>query len=211
MSTVDDKTEALASQWLNLDINPQTRNEIQKLLDSKSYAELEERLSSRIAFGTAGLRSSMKAGFAHMNDVTVLQASQGLVKYLKNNSNLQSPSIVVGYDHRHHSQRFAEITASAALLQGFTVYYLGSVSILSQDSVTLSPSLGSGCATDTKTGVVHTPLVPFSVDKYGAQGGVMITASHNPANDNGYKVYYGNGCQIIPPHDSGISASIEEN
>lgn len=127
----------------------------------------------------------MGAGFALMNDVTVLQASQGLASYV------QSGSVVIGHDHRMNSQRFARITAVAFLNAGFTVYYL-------------SESLRD-------RGMVPTPFVPFAIGHYGASCGVMITASHNPALDNGYKVYASNGCQIIPPMDAEISASIMNN
>ncbi|EGV65205.1 hypothetical protein CANTEDRAFT_120860 [Yamadazyma tenuis ATCC 10573] len=188
MDASDKQTvDKLVQQWLEFDINPKTRNEILELQKSGDYETLHKKLFKRIAFGTAGLRSSMEAGFSHMNDVTVLQAAQGLIAYLTKNG---GDSIVIGYDHRFNSQRYAELTASVAILKGFTVYYLGSTTCLSY---------------------VHTPLVPFAIDHYKASAGVMVTASHNPANDNGYKVYYGNGCQIIPPIDHGIAQSIEQN
>lgn len=130
----------------------------------------------------------MAAGFSRMNDLTVLQASQGLATYVKKNiQNALARGIVVGHDHRHHSARFAELTQLAFVQLGFKVYNLG---------------------------LCHTPLVPFGVDHYNACVGVMVTASHSPARDNGYKVYLADGrpaCQIIPPHDSGIAASIEQN
>lgn len=124
----------------------------------------------------------MEAGFSRMNNVTVLQLSQGLAAYILQQKHT-SPSIVIGHDHRHNSSIFAQITALAFILKGIQVYYLG-------------PE------------VVATPLVPFAVDSLSLSCGVMITASHNPALDNGYKVYWQNGCQIIPPHDSNIQNSI---
>lgn len=202
MSIDRENIDKLVEAWLAVDVNEQSRQEIQALQKNGDYDVLDKKLSTRIAFGTAGLRSSMESGFAHMNDVTILQASQGLVKYLLDRL---GSSLVVGYDHRHHSQRYAEITASVALSQGFTVYYLGNVSELSDES----DAAGFSASADRL--YVHTPMVPFGIDFYGASGGVMVTASHNPARDNGYKVYYGNGCQIIPPHDVGIAASIDEN
>lgn len=201
--TIDQvKIDKLVDQWLAIDVNEITRNEILQLQKDKNYDILNRKLSTRIAFGTAGLRSSMESGFAHMNDVTILQASQGLIDYLLEQN---GDSIVVGYDHRFHSQRFAEITASVALTRGFTVYYLGNVEILSEESDL------ANFDKDADRLYVHTPMVPFGIDHFGASGGVMVTASHNPAKDNGYKVYYGNGCQIIPPHDLGIAAKIEQN
>lgn len=190
--------DTLVEQWVRLDPNEETRKEILDLQRAGKYDILDSKLLTRIAFGTAGLRSSMQLGFAHMNDVTIMQASQGLVAYLEH---LESPSIVVGYDHRFHSHRFAEITASVALTRGFTVYYLGGEEFSEETSG----------RKEVRPEYVHTPLVPFSIDHYGASAGVMVTASHNPAQDNGYKVYYGNGCQIIPPHDDGIAASIGQN
>lgn len=192
--------DRLVAQWLSVDINEASRREISALQEAGRYDQLEAKLAKRIAFGTAGLRSSMEPGFAHMNDVTVLQASQGLVRYVVLNG---GTSIVVGYDHRHHSQRFGELTATVALAAGLKVYYLGSVSALSAESA-------PGSVSEDRL-YVHTPLVPFGIDHYGASAGVMVTASHNPAKDNGYKVYWGNGCQIIPPHDVGIAQSIEAN
>lgn len=200
--TQDAQLDRLVQQWLEIDTNETTRTEIIELHQNRDYQALDKKLSTRIAFGTAGLRSSMEAGFAHMNDVTILQASQGLMAYLKKNG---GTSIVVGYDHRHHSQRFAEITASVALACGLAVHYLGTAHNLSQES---DPS---GFNSSSDRSYVHTPMVPFTIDELGGSAGVMVTASHNPAKDNGYKVYYGNGCQIIPPHDTGIARSIDEN
>lgn len=206
------RLDQLVQDWLAVDINPESRNEIALLLKNKQYAQLHLKLANRIAFGTAGLRSSMESGFAHMNDVTILQASQGLIQYLLDNrTSPESPvSIVVGYDHRYNSQRFAEITASVAIAKDIKVYYLGSIENLSEASIKFSLTAYAQNP-ETERGYVHTPLVPFAIDLYGASGGVMVTASHNPARDNGYKVYYGNGCQIIPPHDEGIASSIEKN
>jgi len=209
MSTItNDKLEKIAHDWVAIDPNEKTKAEILHLINDKQYDKLQRKLYPRIAFGTAGLRSSMESGFAHMNDVTVLQASQGLVEYLL--TKFANPSIVVGYDHRFHSQRFAEILASVALLRGFTVYYLGSINNFSSESLK-SYKGGFQNNEGASREYVHTPLVPFVIDHLKASGGVMITASHNPANDNGYKVYYANGCQIIPPQDADIAQSIEKN
>lgn len=129
----------------------------------------------------------MQAGFSNMNDLTVLQASQGLATYVKENvTNASARGVVIGYDHRHNSRRFATLTALAFKHLKFEKVYLFSE-------------------------LVHTPLVPFSVMELNAACGVMITASHNPAQDNGYKVYWSNGCQIIPPLDSEIAKAIENN
>ncbi|KAI8092267.1 Phosphoglucomutase/phosphomannomutase [Gilbertella persicaria] len=128
----------------------------------------------------------MEAGFSRMNDLTVLQASQGLAVYIENNvKDAKVRGVVVGHDHRHHSSDFARLTAAAFLQRGIKVWFYKDL--------------------------VHTPLVPYTIKKLKAAAGVMITASHNPKDDNGYKVYWENACQIIPPHDEGIAASIQQH
>jgi len=178
--------EQLSEEWLRLDKDPETRHEIVQLLASKNDRELERRLRNRIAFGTAGLRSRMQAGFARMNSLTVIQASQGLGDYLLEQSpDARQRGVIIGRDARHNSEKFAELAAAAFVAKGIKVWWLERI--------------------------VHTPLVPFAVRKLNAAAGIMITASHNPAQDNGYKVYWSNGCQIIPPHDTGIAAAIAGN
>lgn len=176
----------LASEWLELDEDKTTTDEIYKLLVNGDHDELERRLRHRIAFGTAGLRGPMQGGFACMNSLTVIQASQGLAAYLlKTEENVKKRGVVIGRDARHNSEKFAKLTAAAFVAKGIKVWWYE------------EPS--------------HTPMVPFGVRELEAAAGIMITASHNPAKDNGYKVYWSNGCQIIPPHDSGIAQSILEN
>ncbi|CAH7687371.1 phosphoglucomutase-2 [Phakopsora pachyrhizi] len=166
--------------------NPKTRKEIEDLSVKDERAELSSRLQKRISFGTAGLRARMSAGFACMNDLIVIQTSQGLAKYLiHQNSEAAQKGVVVGHDHRHNSKRFASLACVAFVRSGLKCYLL--------------------------KGYVATPLVPFGVKHLGAVAGVMITASHNPAADNGYKLYYSNAVQIISPHDVEIAASIEKN
>ncbi|KAF2244573.1 hypothetical protein BU26DRAFT_522384 [Trematosphaeria pertusa] len=176
----------LAEEWLRLDEDKTTTDEIYKLLNRGDNDELEKRLRYRITFGTAGLRGPMQAGFACMNSLTVIQASQGLAAYLlKNEQEVKQRGVVIGRDARHNSAKFAKLAAAAFVAKGIKVWWY-----------------------ETPT---HTPLVPFGVRELGAVAGVMITASHNPAQDNGYKVYWSNGCQIIPPHDVGIAKAILEN
>eukprot|EP01101_Sappina_pedata_P005889 TRINITY_DN2804_c0_g1_i1.p1 TRINITY_DN2804_c0_g1~~TRINITY_DN2804_c0_g1_i1.p1 ORF type:complete len:625 (+),score=303.52 TRINITY_DN2804_c0_g1_i1:229-1875(+) len=122
-----------------------------------------------------------------MNDLIVIQASQGLGKYLEKSfgDEGKKKGIVVGFDGRYNSHRWALISALSFAQLGFKVHLFSEL--------------------------VPTPYVAFGVILEGSVGGVMVTASHNPKNDNGYKVYYDNGAQILSPHDSGIAASIEEN
>ncbi|OAV91351.1 hypothetical protein PTTG_01690 [Puccinia triticina 1-1 BBBD Race 1] len=178
--------DSLVQEWLRLDRNPTSRKEIEQLQQDKNHDELASRLCQRIKFGTAGLRAHMSAGFSRMNDVTVIQASQGLAAYLiKDIPNATQQGIVVGHDHRQNSHRFVRLAVTAFLRRGFRCYLLD--------------------------GLAATPMVPFGVKYVGAAAGVMVTASHNPAADNGYKLYYSNAVQIISPHDKGIAASIEQN
>ncbi|KAI5302349.1 dihydrolipoamide dehydrogenase precursor [Ascosphaera pollenicola] len=121
-----------------------------------------------------------------MNCLTVIQASQGLAKYLRAvNEGCDSPLVVIGHDSRHNSAKFARLAASAFLAQNIRVVMFS-------------------CSSPT-------PFVPFSILKKGASAGVMVTASHNPARDNGYKVYLGNGAQINSPADSQIAHEIKQN
>ncbi|KAI0371790.1 phosphoglucomutase first 3 domain-containing protein [Pilatotrama ljubarskyi] len=183
---MDPELKDLVDQWLRLDPNEETRAEIRKLVDDGNITEIRKRMTPRIEFGTAGLRGRMEAGWARMNDLIIIQASQGLCAYvLKNVKDARSRGVVVGHDHRHHSEKWAKLTAAAFIDQETPVYF--------------------------HDGVIHTPLVPFTVKAKNAACGVMITASHNPKDDNGYKVYWENAVQIIEPHDKGISASIREH
>ncbi|KAL8658913.1 MAG: hypothetical protein Q9226_000704 [Calogaya cf. arnoldii] len=176
----------LVDQWLRLDKDPVTRAEIQTLLAQNNIDELESRLSTRLDFGTAGLRAQMGAGFNRLNSLTIIQTSQGLAEYLLSTlPNAAAAGIVVGYDARHNSEHFADLAAAVFERKGIAVWWYEDI--------------------------VHTPLVPFAVKTLQAAAGVMITASHNPARDNGFKVYVSNGCQINTPEDSKISNSILQN
>ncbi|KAI9140928.1 hypothetical protein BKA69DRAFT_1157814 [Paraphysoderma sedebokerense] len=184
--SVPKQLKDLADLWLSQDKNPETRKEIVSLLENQNVGELQKRLGSRIEFGTAGLRARMEAGFSRMNDLTVIQATQGLVSYLlSSNASPSRLSVVIGHDHRYNSERFAKLTAGVFLAKGIKVYFFEEL--------------------------VHTPLVPYAVTLYSASCGVMITASHNPKDDNGYKLYWNNGCQIIPPVDTHIADAILKN
>lgn len=173
-------------EWLAWDKNEQTISEIKELVKKNDVKVLEELLLSRLTFGTAGLRGIMSAGYSRMNDLVIIQTSQGMAKYLeKVCPNVKKQGVVIGYDGRHNSLRFSELVACIMMSLGIPVYLFAKM--------------------------VPTPFVPYTINKYGAAAGVMVTASHNPKEDNGYKVYWTNGAQIISPHDKGIQKSIEEN
>ncbi|KAM5490568.1 hypothetical protein MaudMau93_002372 [Microsporum audouinii] len=159
---------------------------MEQLRVDNDEAALEKRLRDRIQFGTAGLRGRMQAGFSCMNSLTVIQASQGLAKFVKaTHQGTEQPSVVIGRDARHNSRKFAFLAANAFEAEGIHVWWYDNVN--------------------------PTPFVPFAVLLKKANAGVMVTASHNPAQDNGYKVYFTNGAQINSPVDSQIADSIKLN
>ncbi|KAM6969818.1 glucose 1,6-bisphosphate synthase [Aplochiton taeniatus] len=191
-ATGDPKLDKSISQWLTWDKNERTRAQIQTLLQDGDVEELRRRLCSRMSFGTAGLRATVGAGFALINDLTIIQTTQGIYKYLVQAlPDFHSRGIVVGYDTRAqeasgcNSKRLARLTAAVMLSKGVPVYLFSTY--------------------------VPTPFVPYAVKRLGAAAGVMVTASHNPKEDNGYKVYWHNGAQISSPHDKEILQCIEEN
>jgi phosphomannomutase len=186
-----DATMARARAWMRQDPDPVTRAELDALVARagtgapEAVADLTARFDGRLDFGTAGLRGELGAGPTRMNRVLVSQAAAGLAAFLL--AREPHPSVVIGYDGRHNSAVFARDTAE--LMQGAGV------------QATLLPRL------------LPTPVLAFAVRFLQASAGVMVTASHNPAADNGYKVYLGGadqGSQIVPPADAEIQASILE-
>ncbi|KAJ5918119.1 hypothetical protein N7454_010494 [Penicillium verhagenii] len=177
---------SLVQKWLQWDQNPKTRAEIEHLRDANDEDALELCLRNRIEFGTAGLRGRMAAGFSCMNSLTVIQASQGLASFIRNQRpEIAASGVVIGYDARHNSRIFAELAANAFIALQIPVYFFSQTS--------------------------PTPMVPFGINHFKAAAGIMVTASHNPPQDNGYKVYSSNGAQINRPEDGEIAQSILEN
>ena len=184
---------AAARAWLAQDPDPVTRAELDELVgraeagDAAASVDLADRFAGRLAFGTAGLRGELGAGSNRMNRVLVAQAAAGLAAYLAEHAAPgQTPSVVIGYDGRRNSDVFA------------------------RDSAELFA--GAGLRAILLPRMLPTPVLAFAVRHLGADAGVMVTASHNPPNDNGYKVYLGGadaGSQIVPPADAGIAAHIE--
>ncbi|XP_015241498.1 PREDICTED: glucose 1,6-bisphosphate synthase [Cyprinodon variegatus] len=190
-STGEQKVDAAVQQWLDWDRNPRTRAQVESLVAAGRLDDLRSRLCSRMSFGTAGLRAPMGAGFNRINDLTIIQSTQGLYAYLfRCFADLSSRGVVVGFDTRGQeesgcsSQRLAKLTAAVLLSRDIPVHLFSKF--------------------------VPTPYVPYAVKKLGAAAGVMITASHNPKEDNGYKVYWCNGAQIASPHDKEVLRCIEE-
>ncbi|WP_114905462.1 phospho-sugar mutase [Ornithinimicrobium murale] len=177
----------LAEAWLADDPDQQTRDELTALIeaarssDGPALAELADRFSGLLEFGTAGLRGALGAGPNRMNRVVVIRTAAGLTAYLKEQVNA-APTVVIGFDARHNSDVFARDTAAVVTAAG------GRALVLPRP--------------------LPTPVLAFAIGHLGADAGVMVTASHNPPQDNGYKVYLGDGSQIVPPADSDIAAHI---
>lgn len=201
------RLDGQARAWLAEDPDPITRAELAHLLDAacltgapdagagqrsvaRARAELADRFAGPLQFGTAGLRGALGAGPNRMNRVAVIRAAAGLAVYLRDAVGSGTPRVVVGYDARHNSDVFARDTCAVMA--------------------------GAGCEAMVLPRPLPTPVLAFAVRRLGADAGVMVTASHNPPQDNGYKVYLGGrvepgpgcGVQIVPPADARISAAI---
>ncbi|MFF4737464.1 phospho-sugar mutase [Streptomyces sp. NPDC001262] len=172
---------AQARTWLAEDPDPETRDELAKLIDAEDLAELGARFAGTLQFGTAGLRGELGAGPMRMNRSVVIRAAAGLAAYLKKQGHTNG-TVVVGYDARYKSADFARDTAAVMV--------------------------GAGLRAVVMPRPLPTPVLAFAIRHLGAVAGVEVTASHNPPRDNGYKVYLGDGSQIVPPADAGIAAEI---
>ena len=166
--------------WIDRDPDPETRAELEDLLERRELDELAARFSGALEFGTAGLRGPLGAGPTRMNRSVVTQTAAGLAAYLL--ADHDSPVIVIGYDARHKSADFARDTAEVMA--------------------------GAGIRAMLLPRALPTPVLAFAIGHLGATAGVMVTASHNPRTDNGYKVYLGDGSQISSPNDALIADEI---
>ena len=173
---------AKARSWQSQDPDAETKAELEALILAGDEQGLASRFGGRLGFGTAGLRGELGAGPNRMNRVLVAQAAVGIARYLK--ANFDDPSCVIGFDARKNSDVFAKDSAEILVGLGVRAYLYDSL--------------------------VATPMVAFAVRELGCSAGIMVTASHNPPADNGYKVFDFTGSQIIPPMDALIASEIDK-
>ena len=181
---MEQNIEAKIEQWLTGPYDQATKDTIKALVESKNEAELTDSFYKNLEFGTGGLRGLMGVGSNKVNIYTIATATQGLSNYLLATYPGQPIKVVVAYDSRNNSQLFAQTTAAVFSANGIHVYLFAE----------LRP----------------TPQLSFAIRQLGAQSGVVITASHNPKEYNGYKAYWNDGGQIIAPHDKNIIGEVDK-
>lgn len=174
-----------ALKWLSPAYDAETRAEVKRMLENEDKTELIESFYKDLEFGTGGLRGIMGVGSNRMNIYTVGAATQGLSNYLNANfKDLPRISVVVGHDCRNNSRKFAEISANIFSANGIQVYLFEA----------LRP----------------TPEISYAIRHLGCQSGIILTASHNPKEYNGYKAYWDDGAQVLAPHDKGIIDEVDK-
>ena len=178
---LEQKVLAKAQSWLDGDYDADTKAQVKLLMES-DMKELTESFYKDLEFGTGGLRGIMGVGTNRMNIYTVGAATQGLANYLKQNFAGEHIKVAISHDSRNNSRMFAERVADIFASNGFTVYLFDA----------LRP----------------TPELSFAIRELGCQSGVMVTASHNPKEYNGYKAYWTDGSQVTSPHDVNIIAEV---
>lgn len=184
-TTLQEMVIAKAKKWLSDSYDEETKAEVKRMLNSEDKSELIDSFYRDLEFGTGGLRGIMGVGTNRMNIYTVGAATQGLSNYLKKEfSNLDQIKVVIGHDCRNNSRKFAEISADIFSANGIKVY-------LFED---LRP----------------TPEMSYTIRKLGCQSGIILTASHNPKEYNGYKAYWNDGAQVVPPHDKNIISEVNK-
>ncbi len=184
MAAVAPALSARVRAWIARDPDPQTRAELEAMLDAGDGAGLAERFAGRLEFGTAGLRGAMAGGPARMNRLVVRESAAGIARYLSAHvEGAAARGVVVGHDARHRSRAFAADCAEVIA--------------------------GHGIGVRLMEEPAPTPVAVFAIRETGAAAGLVVTASHNPPADNGLKLYGGDGAQIVPPADGLVSAAID--
>ena len=176
--------EERAEAYLSYEENDLFRKEIQVLLEKKDFSELSDRFWRQLDFGTGGLRGVIGGGDNRMNPYVVRKATQGMANYIKSRVPEAERSIAIAFDSRHFSELFAREVARVMASNGIKCYLF--------------------------TSLRPTPVLSYAVRKTGSCAGIMVTASHNPAAYNGYKVYWSDGAQVVPPHDKLIIAEVRK-
>ena len=179
--TLSQEVKERAIAWTDTPFDLKTRKEVLHLLQ-KNPGELEERFSEDLSFGTGGMRALMGVGSNRFNCYTVRKATKGLANYLHKECSKERPSVVIGFDNRFHSEEFAKEAMETLTASGIDVFLFKH----------LRP----------------TPVISFACRHLKAHAAIMITASHNPKEYNGYKVYWSDGAQVVPPHDKGIMEEV---
>ena len=178
----DQEIRKKAESYLSQEWNSIFSDEIRKLLDDNNDGDLRERFYRELDFGTGGLRGEIGGGYNRMNSYTVAKATQGMANYIKANVPSHKQSVVISYDSRNYSDLFSKTAAEVLAANGIKTYLF--------------------------TSLRPTPVLSFAVRKLGTCAGIMVTASHNPAKYNGYKVFWEDGAQVTPPHDKGIITEV---
>ncbi|MEZ0450820.1 phospho-sugar mutase [Sphingobacterium thalpophilum] len=178
MGNLDKEIQQKVDSWLTSSYDEETRAAVQKLIDEEAETELIDSFYKDLEFGTGGLRGIMGVGSNRMNKYTIGKATQGLANYLRKQFPGQDIKVAVSYDSRNNSQAFGQLVAQVFAANGIRVYLFNE----------LRP----------------TPMLSFAIRHFGCQSGVMLTASHNPKEYNGYKAYWSDGCQLTAPHDKNV-------
>ncbi|SMG47233.1 phosphoglucomutase [Sphingobacterium psychroaquaticum] len=178
MSNIDQATQARIQQWLSPEYDSKTTALVQQLIDNNEETELIDSFYKELEFGTGGLRGIMGVGSNRINKYTIGKATQGLANYLKKQFPNTVLKVAVSYDSRNNSQTLGHLVADVFSANGILVYLFEE----------LRP----------------TPVLSYAVRHFGCQGGVMLTASHNPKEYNGYKAYWNDGGQLVAPHDKQV-------
>jgi len=181
---LNSEIQSKVNQWLSNEFDSQTRAHIQKLVDDKNETELIDSFYKNLEFGTGGLRGIMGPGTNRINIYTIGMATQGLCNYLKISFPGKELSVAIAHDSRNNSPLFAKTTADVFTANGIKVYFFSE----------LRP----------------TPELSFAIRHFGCQSGVVITASHNPKEYNGYKAYWDDGGQMVAPHDKNTIKEVEK-
>jgi len=182
MNSLDQELQAKVNQWLSSEYDEATRAALQILIDNNEVTELTDSFYKDLEFGTGGLRGIMGVGSNRINKYTIGKATQGLANYLKKQFPNQVIKVAVAYDSRNNSQSLGTLVADVFAANGIQVYLFNE----------LRP----------------TPVLSFAIRHFGCQSGVMLTASHNPKEYNGYKAYWNDGCQLTAQHDTNVITEV---